>query len=121
MEKTVLIIDDVGFDRTLIGALLRQHGFKVIAEAANGKDGVSKALELQPDLITLDKRMPDMDGMQVLTELRAQNYTREIVIVSGDDIDSIQQQAEALGIKVFFKKPISREKLTTELPRLFQD
>ena len=51
MSKTVLIIDDVGFDRTIISALLRQSGYDVIGEASNGVDGVEKAMELQPDII----------------------------------------------------------------------
>lgn len=119
MAKTVLIIDDVGFDRIIISALLRQSGFEVIDEASNGIDGIEKAMELQPDLITLDKRMPDMNGLEVLENLRSKNYNKDIVMISGDDVDSIKEEAMKLGVKTFFNKPISRERLKTELGKLF--
>jgi two-component system chemotaxis response regulator CheY len=119
MVKTVLIIDDVGFDRIIISALLQQSGFEVIHEASNGIDGVKKAMELQPDLITLDIRMPDMNGLEVLESLTSKNYTKNIIMISGDDIDSIREEATKLGVKIFFNKPISRERLKTELSKLF--
>lgn len=111
MTKTVLIIDDVGFDRTILSALLRQSGYQVIDEAANGAEGIEKALKHQPDIITLDKRMPDMDGMEVLTNLRNQNYNKEIVLISGDDLTPIKSEAQKLGVTCFFSKPISRTEL----------
>lgn len=118
MAKTVLIIDDVGFDRTIISALLRQSGYDVIGEASNGKDGVNKAMELQPDIISLDKRMPDMDGMEVLQILRDKGFSNEIVIISGDEIESITPEANNLGVKCILKKPVNRETIKTELAKL---
>ncbi len=118
MAKTVLIIDDVGFDRTIISALLRQSGYDVIGEASNGKDGVNKAMELQPDIISLDRRMPDMDGMEVLQVLRDKGFSKEIVIISGDEVESITPEANKLGVKCILKKPVNRETIKTELAKL---
>lgn len=115
MTKTVLIIDDVGFDRTIISALLRQTGFEVIEQASNGKEGIKKAMELQPDIITLDKRMPDMDGMEVLSYLRKNDYNKEIVMISGDDISTIQDEASNLGVNCFLKKPVNRNDIKNAL------
>lgn len=111
MSKSVLIIDDVGFDRTIISALIRQSGYDVIGEAAGGKEGLQKVLELQPDIVTLDKRMPDMDGLEVLAELRSKNYNNPIIIISGDDIKSIQEDAISMGVIHFIKKPVTRENM----------
>lgn len=119
MTKTVLIIDDVGFDRIIISALLKQSGFNVIDEAGNGKEGIEKAMSLQPDIITLDRRMPDMDGMEVLSFLRNKNYTKEIVIISGDDTQEIREEATKLGVRCFFKKPVEKAFLKSELDSLF--
>lgn len=118
MSKTVLIIDDVGFDRTIISALLRQSGYDVIGEASNGVDGVEKAMELQPDIISLDRRMPDMDGMDVLKTLRDKGFTKEVVIISGDEIDSIMKEATDLGVKCILKKPVNRATIKSELAKL---
>lgn len=118
MAKTVLIVDDVGFDRTIISALLRQSGYDVIGEASNGAEGVSKALELQPDIISLDRRMPDMDGMEVLRVLREKGFSKEVVIISGDEIGTITSEANKLGVKCILKKPVNRETIKTELAKL---
>ncbi len=117
--RSVLIIDDAGFDRTIIGALLTQSGFNVIGEAENGKEGIKMALELVPDIITLDKMMPDMDGMEVLKELSTKNINSKIVLISGDDLSSIKNEAQALGAKDFLKKPISKSDLKEKLEGLF--
>ena len=117
--RSVLIIDDAGFDRTIIRALLTQSGFNVIGEAENGKEGIKMALELLPDIITLDKMMPDMDGMEVLKELSTKNINSKIVLISGDDLSSIKNQALHLGAKYFLKKPISKSDLKEKLDGLF--
>lgn len=118
MSKTVLIIDDEGFDRTIISALIRQSGFDVIAEAAGGKEGLRKALELKPDIITLDKRMPDMDGLEVLAQLRANYFNNSVIIISGDDSETIKTEAAALGVLHFLKKPVNRQSLKDVLNTL---
>jgi two-component system chemotaxis response regulator CheY len=117
--KKVLIIDDAGFDRTIISALLTQTGFNVVGEAENGKEGIEMALELLPDIITLDKMMPDMDGMEVLQILSKENIASKIVLISGDDLSSIKEEAILLGAKDFLKKPISKNDLKEKLEGLF--
>ena len=117
--KRVLIIDDAGFDRTIIGALLTQTGFEVVGEAENGKEGIRMALELKPDIITLDKMMPDMDGMEVLKILSLENISSKIVLISGDDLNPVKEEAMQLGAKDFLKKPISKNELKDKLEKLF--
>ena len=60
MSKTVLIVDDSLYMRTLIKNALIDAGFTVIGEAGNGESAIDLALELEPDLITLDNILPDM-------------------------------------------------------------
>ncbi|MFZ9955688.1 MAG: response regulator [Flavobacteriales bacterium] len=90
-----------------------------MGEAENGKEGIKMALELFPDIITLDKMMPDMDGMEVLKELSTKNINSKIVLISGDDLSSIKDEAIALGAKDFLKKPISKADLKEKLEGLF--
>ena len=117
--KTVLIIDDAGFDRIIINALLTQCGYDVIGEAASGTEGLQLARELKPDLITLDKIMPVLDGMQVLELLSNENFAGKVVMVSGDDLNSIKDQALQWGAVDFFKKPINKTELKSRLDALF--
>jgi two-component system chemotaxis response regulator CheY len=118
MSKKVLVIDDAGFDRTIISALLQQSGFEVIGEASNGKEGLQMAKELNPDLITLDKLMPDMNGLEVLQALRDSDVNCEVALVSGDELDSIAEFAKSLGVKYFLSKPVTRNELAETLGKL---
>lgn len=111
MNKTVLVIDDAGFDRTIIVALLNQTNFTVIGEACNGKDGLEMAIKLKPDIITLDKLMPDMNGLEVLQKLREAKVTSKVILISGDEMESIQTVCTNLGVELFIEKPFSRDQL----------
>lgn len=74
-----LVVDDSAFMRRLISDLLESTGqIKVVGIARNGSDAVDKNLSLQPDVITLDIEMPEMDGLAALTELMR---TRPVPIV----------------------------------------
>lgn len=117
--RSVLIIDDAGFDRTIIGALLTQSGFNVVGEAESGKEGLRLALELKRDIITLDKSMPDMDGMDVLKALHSENIHSKIVLISGDDLSHLKNEATAFGAKDFIVKPVRKVDLKSILDALF--
>ena len=70
-RKTILIADDSEMVRTIIRqALERDTNFEVCGEATDGTDAVSKAKELEPDLVILDVRMPGLNGMEVAGILR---------------------------------------------------
>lgn len=67
----VLVVDDSAFMRKRISAILAaQPGIEVVGLARDGDEGVRKALELRPDLITLDLEMPKMDGLTALRHIR---------------------------------------------------
>ncbi|MFM7024066.1 MAG: PleD family two-component system response regulator [Flavobacteriales bacterium] len=117
--KTVLIIDDAGFDRIIISAILTQSGYDVLGEAESGTEGLKMARELKPELITLDKMMPDMDGMEVLEALYNENFPGKIVLVSGDDLSAVKDKATAMGANDFFKKPLNKVDLKMRLDALF--
>ena len=69
--KTILIADDNERVRTVVRqALERETGFKICGEATDGTDAVSKAKELEPDLVILDVRMPGLNGVEVAGILR---------------------------------------------------
>jgi two-component system chemotaxis response regulator CheB len=66
-SKKILVVDDSAFMRKLISEFLSEHPeLEVIAFARNGHDAVKKAIELKPDVITLDIEMPEMDGLEAL-------------------------------------------------------
>ena len=66
MSKSVLIVDDSLYMRTLIKDALEAGGYNVVGQAANGEEAIDLAFELQPDFITLDNILPDMIGTDIL-------------------------------------------------------
>lgn len=77
----VLIVDDSSFMRMAIrGILSRDPDIEVIGSAIDGQDGVDKAIELKPDLITMDIEMPRLDGISALRQVMAKAPTRVIMV-----------------------------------------
>lgn len=129
----VLVIDDSSNYRKAITNALRAPGIKVIGSASDGKVGLEAIESLQPDVITLDVDMPEMDGMETLRELRARRLATGVVLVS-TQATRVTREALDLGVDRIVLKPDSgssysenieylREELVTrvlELGRLKQ-
>jgi len=79
-NNTILVIDDEIQIRRLLEIALSANGYRIV-EAATGKEGLLMAASYQPSLITLDLDLPDMDGMDVLKNLR-EWYHKPIIILS---------------------------------------
>lgn len=77
----VLIVDDNEQNRRLTRDVLAAAGFRTL-EAASGAEGLALADELQPDVILMDLRLPDMDGAAVARELEARERTTSIPVVA---------------------------------------
>ena len=82
MPASVLIADDHPLTRSALSALLGQHGFQVVGEAADGRAAVSEARRLQPDLVLLDLSMPNVDGLAALPQLREAAPNCEVVVLT---------------------------------------
>ncbi len=80
-RRTVLVIDDKDFNRTLIGDLLRPLGF-IVTEAANGQEGLEKALKQKPDLVLADLVMPVMDGFEMARRMRLIPGLRDAIVIA---------------------------------------
>src|SRR5437868_6197386 len=80
--RTVLIVDDDAAMRALILHVLEDAGYTIVGEAANGAEGVDRAAELSPDVITMDLEMPVLDGVGATERICAAGCV-PIVIVSG--------------------------------------
>jgi two-component system chemotaxis response regulator CheY len=101
----VLIVDDSAFTRNLLGRLLQGAGHEIVGTAANGTEALSLYGQLQPDLVTLDYLMPDMNGEAVLGEILEQDPTARVIMISGSGDHSIEERALAKGASLFIDKP----------------
>lgn len=102
----VLIVDDSAFMRRIISDLLTEGGIEVVGTARDGLDALSKAAELQPDVITLDVEMPNLDGYGTLRELMVR---RPVPVVMVSSLTRAGAEATiralALGAVDFVAKP----------------
>jgi two-component system chemotaxis response regulator CheB len=81
--RALVVDDSVVFRRVVSEALERIPGIQVVGTASNGRKAVQQVLELQPDLVTLDIEMPELDGLQVLEALRDARCDAGIIVLSG--------------------------------------
>jgi two-component system chemotaxis response regulator CheB len=104
---TVLIVDDSAFMRKLIGEMISaDSAFHVIGFARNGVDALRQIATLDPDVVTLDLEMPQLDGMQVLEQVMSRAPRRIVVLSGGGGAQSAATiQALELGAVDFVQKP----------------
>ena len=115
MTKTVLIVDDSMYMRTIIKDALSGAGYEIIGEAANGESAIDQALELNPDLITLDNILPDMIGTDILRVLKQEEkINSKIIMISAVGQESIIQEGISIGASAYIVKPFSPEQLINE-------
>jgi DNA-binding NarL/FixJ family response regulator len=97
----ILVADDHELVRHGIRGLLRaRRGWRVIGEAANGREAVEKTNKLKPDVAILDVSMPDLDGLQATRQIRDANPDTEVVVLTMHDSDQMVRRvldAGALG------------------------
>lgn len=116
-DATVLIVDDSLENRELLSYLLASSKLKLI-EAANGKEAIQQALDYQPDLILMDLRMPEMNGIEATKHLKEllQDQMMPVVAVSASSKAAFRKQVEAGLFDGFLMKPIE----FVELERLLK-
>jgi len=101
--RKVLIVDDSAFMRRLISDLIREDPqFEVVGTARNGKEALDKMALLEPDVVTLDVEMPEMDGLEALKEIMRTRPV-PVIILSGRPDDTIHSLE--LGAVDFILKP----------------
>jgi GAF domain-containing protein/DNA-binding response OmpR family regulator len=116
---TVLVIDDEPTVGDLVQRFLAREGFHVVT-ATSPDEGLARARQLQPDVITLDVLMPGTDGWAVLSALKSNPETADIPVVMLTIVDD-RNLGYALGAADYLAKPIDRERLTAVLARYRRD
>jgi two-component system chemotaxis response regulator CheY len=113
----ILVVDDAAFarvrtSRTLIGA-----GHEVL-EADNGRRAIEMYQEHRPDLVLLDITMPEMDGIETLSELRRLDPGAQVAMLTAVGHQSVVVDAIKRGARDFLVKPIEPERLLAVVGRL---
>lgn len=118
--KRVLIVDDAAFMRLNLKNIIEEMGFKIIAEAENGKEGVEKYKEYKPDLVTMDITMPEMDGISATREIKNFDQSAQVLVCSAMGQQSLVIEAIEAGAKDFIVKPFERNRIKKAMQKLFK-
>ena len=112
----IMVVDDDQDTVAILARHLQREGFVPI-EANSGAQCLKLVQENEVDVILLDLMMPDMDGFQVVRELRANPVTAEIPIIMITARDDLDARAEGmrLGVSDFLAKPVFRRQLASRV------
>jgi len=111
----VLLVDDHTLFRSGLETLLERHGIEVIATAGNGREGFLMARELQPEVVLLDMRMPEMTGLEVLSGLRAVGFRNPIVMLTTSNEEQDLVECLRSGASGYLLKDMEPGELVTAL------
>ena len=115
----VLIVDDDQMNCDLLQNVLTRHGCHVIS-TTSGREGLSLFRAHNPRVTLLDLRMPEMDGLTVLKEIRAIDPHAPVIILGGGATENQENQARALRATDFIRKGLSLDVLVEAVTRLSQ-
>jgi len=115
MSFSILVVDDEEGIRRSLGDILEDEGYEV-QTAETGREALRLAREENPDLIFLDIWLPDIDGMEVLEELKKANPQVPVVMISGHGTVELAVKATKIGAYDFLEKPLTLDRvlLTTQ-------
>lgn len=113
IKSVILVVDDEDYIRRLIARILSDHGYEVIP-AASGNEALERLADSKINLILLDIRMPEMDGIQTLTLIR-KKYAIPVIMVTGlGEVSSISD-ALSIGADDYVKKPFQARELIARI------
>ncbi len=107
----ILIADDTQFMRTNLRIMFERHGMQVVGEADSGSKVIKMYEVLNPDIITMDITMPNLDGIEATKCIMKMNPNAKIIIVSALGQEGFVREAILAGAKNFIVKPFHEEKV----------
>jgi len=112
MNIRVLVADDFPLVREgVIETLSTDPGIQVVGQAGNGPEALRLTLELEPDVLLLDLRMPELDGLGVLAQVREQRPDVKVIIMTASEVAETLIDAVAAGAQGYLSKRTTREEL----------
>lgn len=111
MAKRILIVDDAAFMRMMLKDILTKNGFEIAGEAENGEDAYNKYKELNPDVVTMDITMPNVDGLQGLKMIMGEFPNAKVIMCSAMGQQAMVLEAIQSGAKDFIVKPFDADRV----------
>lgn len=113
----ILLVDDAGYMRRLIGIMAKKGGHEIVGEAETGESAIDLYIQVKPDLVILDILMPDMNGLEALKKIREINPDARILMCTASEQSSHVQEALASGAAGYIVKPFTQETILTTIEK----
>lgn len=113
----VLIIDDEEGIAKILSKFIQQEGHEAFS-ALTAQDGLDRAEVLKPDVILLDLNLPDMKGLDVLTQINERKMSAQVVMITGEGSVDSAVQAMKMGAEDYLEKPLNVEKLKIVIKKI---
>lgn len=113
---TILVIDDEPGIRQLLGVLLERKGYDVIL-ASSGTEGLATFRKADPDAVVVDLKMPGVNGLEVLKEIRATCPQKPVIVFTGAGMRESEETAIRLGAVDCIQKEFSLHRLGQAIRR----
>ena len=111
MKKTILLVDDSAFMRTMCKDILEKNDFVIIGEASNGEEAVDMYKSLNPQLVVMNITMPTMDGLEALRKIRTFDIEAYVIMLSAMGQASTVAMSLLTGARYFVVKPFQPDTL----------
>lgn len=118
--RKVLIVDDATIIRLMLKKILSRYGVVVVGEALDGEEAVRMYDALQPDFVTMDITMPNLDGITATGRILTKDPNARIIMVSALGQERKVKEAIGAGAMDFIVKPLKEERLISSVRRVLQ-
>jgi len=117
-RTSIMIVDDNDMMRSILRGMLRGEEYEIVGEARNGSIAVDMAERLKPDIVCLDVMMPEKDGLEALSEIKAARPETEVVMITSNaDPDTVQESIMS-GASGFIVKPFNAARVLDTLEKV---
>ena len=114
----VMIVDDTDHVRRMLRNMLELDGFVVVGEAGNGQDAVASVDKASPDVVVIDYKMPELDGLETAARVRAKRPEQVMILYTAFVDAELEARAREVGVSVVLGKVEGLESLEREITRL---
>lgn len=121
MSVKVLVVDDMQHVRNMLANMLELDGFDVVGQAATGKEAVDLSSEAAPDVVVMDYKMPDMDGLKAARAIKETRPEQAIILYTAFMSSGLEQQARESGIAMCVGKVEGLSQLERHINELCRD
>jgi DNA-binding NarL/FixJ family response regulator len=114
----IVIADDHALFRDSLASLIAAQNHQVVGQASNGREAIELTMRLKPDLVLMDRGMPEVDGLEATRLICADAKDTKVVILTGDDVDEKLFEAIKSGAQVYLLKNLEADEFFSLLERV---